>query len=681
VAAQGAGRRLTVEEASADPGGLVDDAARSSYRRLLRNRNYALFFWSSMGASLGDWTGLFALQILVTTLAQGSQVALFGLGGIMMARLVPSLLIGPLAGVLADRYDRKRLMVFTNLARGVLFVGISFSRDILALLALTFIVECLSLAFGAAKDASLPRVVDRSLLPEANQLNLLVTYGPLPFGALLPAAVAGLGGIRTALLLNAATLLLSGGLLSRLRLPGRGTRAELAASRGLWSELREGVAFIAELPLIRSLVMGVAGLFFGAGVVVNLGPVFVSDVLNRPETDWSLLASAVGAGVFAGIFAVRPLIRRVAQAKVFPWALALTGACASLIAVVSSFPVTLALGAAMGLAVGGAFVIGYTLLQEATPDEVRARTFAAFFTVNRFALFSSLALAPILAGAIGTVLFIAGGFRVELPGIRASILLGGLIGLASAVSSGRGMYRAVRGQARRPRTLIPPPPAPSDGLFISFEGVEGAGKSTQVAALAEALRAEGHDVLVTREPGGPPVAERIRELLLDPGLAGMDPRTEALLYAAARTEHTDRVILPALRAGRIVLSDRYLDSSLAYQGYGRGLGADDVAEVNRWSIKEALPHVVVLLALDPEEGLRRAAARRQGAPDRIEAEELAFHRRVAEGYADLVRRHPDRFLVVDAAGEPSQISRDIRLGLRRWLPLVPARRPAATGGP
>lgn len=678
-----------VAEGTEEVGRYVDERALTSYRALLANRNYRIFFFVTLGSSLGDWAGLFALQILVNSLARGTDLALFSLGGIMMARLAPSLLVGPLAGVIADRYDRKRLMVFCDVVRGLLFIGIAFSTDILALLALTFIIECLSLTFGAAKDASLPRIVDRGLLEEANQLNLLVTYGPLPLGALLPAVVAGLGGIEVALLANAAALLVSAALLTGLRLPGRAEASAGTVHQGLLAELREGVAFVAELPLIRSLVIGVAGIFIGGGVVVALGPVFVSDALGRPDADWSWLASVVGLGVAVGILTVRYVTRFAEKAKVFPWGLALTGALAAVVGTMSSWPIILVLAFAMGMAVGSTFVIGYTLLHESTPDEVRARIFAVFFTVTRISLFTALALAPLVAGTLGTVLFYAAGVRVVLSGVRASIVLGGLVGLLAAVSAGRGIYRSVRHSPRASRLLQRMAAAPPGGLFIAFEGIEGAGKTTQVRALVAALRAEGRDVLATREPGGPPLAERIRDVLLAPESRGMQPRTEALLYAAARTEHLHRVVLPALERGEVVITDRFLDSSLAYQGFGRELGADDVLDVNRWAMGGVVPHVVVLLTLDPEEGLRRAAARRGGAEvDRIESEELAFHRRVADGYTQLARNDRARFVVVDAAeSDPEVVARAVRLGLRPWLPLpgeqagqeAAARRPDAHG--
>jgi len=655
------------------------DPSPDSYRDLLANRNYRLYFSASLGSSLGDWAGLFALQILVNSLVPGTRLALFALGGVMMARLVPGVVFGPVAGVLADRYDRKRLMVFCDVVRGLLFLGIALSDDLVALLALTFIVECLSLAFGAAKEATLPTIVKRGQLQEANQLNLLVVYGPIPLGALLPGVLSAFGSLRIALVVNAVSFLVSAALMSRLRLPQRRALRERAVHGRFLDELRGGLAFIAERPLIRSLITGVAGIFFGAGVVVTLGPVFVSNELNRPSADWSLLATAVGVGVAAGILGVRYATRRLQRAKVFPVSLALTSALAAIIPLLTSFNLALVFGFLMGVAVGFSFVNGYTLLHESTPDEVRGKTFAAFYTVTRVALFAALAIAPFVAGAIPRLTLTAGEGGVSLSGVRAAMFSAGMFGLLAALSAGRGMYRAVREPSTSREFSLPVSEHHSvpTGVFIAFEGIEGSGKSTQVRALVDVLRAEGRDVVVTREPGGPLVSEQIRGVLLDPTSPDMHPRTEALLYAAARSEHLQRVVLPALKGGKVVVCDRFLDSSLAYQGFGRGLGPDDVAEVNRWALDGVLPDAVVLLDLDPEEGLRRVARRSSAGgtgPDRIEAEDLAFHRRVARGYHELARRQPGRFLVVDATATPAAVAEQIRLGLDPVLPLpVPPR--------
>ena len=701
-------------EGAERPGG-TSGSPRSdnrAYRSLFGDRSYRLWFMSTVGSGLGDWTGLFALQVLVASLAEtGSPMQLFALSGIMMARLLPSLFLGPISGVIADRYDRKRLMVFTNILRAVLFAAIAFQRDLVAVFALTFAVECLSLLFLSSKDASLPALVRKQHLPQANQMNLLATYGMLPVGAVVASAMIGvaasLRGLGVtgadptvmALLLNALTFAVSAVLLSRIKLPSSGRRAHApdAASPKVLEDLKEGLRFIKGLPLIRSLILGVVGVFFGGGVVISLGPVFVGTSLGGQETDWYLLMAAVGLGLVAGLSAVPLLLKWVRKERIFPIALACTSAVAVVMATLSSLPVTLGYGFALGAAVGVSFVVGYTLLQTYTPDDVRARTFATFYTVTRAAMFAALGLAPLLAGTVGVGSIVLADQTFRMSGVRLVLLAGGLVALFSAVSAGRGMFRALRDDPNRALRLPAPPMPNADGLFVVVEGVEGAGKSTQVTRLVETLRAEGHDVVVTREPGGTPIAERIRGVLLDPNSDSMESRTEALLYAAARAEHVTQVIRPALQRGAVVVCDRFIHSSLAYQGYGRNLGEQDVFEINRWAIAGLLPDVVVLLHLDPQDGMRRVAERarrsagrrlvdasttdweRGESPDRLEREDIAFHEQVANGFLDLAKHDRSRFCVVDASGDASSIARQIRLGLHNWLPVPRGYRDRVSG--
>jgi dTMP kinase len=672
-----------------------------AYRALMRNRNWRVWFASSFASSLGDWTGLVALQALVISLAEpGQRIALFGLGGIMMARLLPSVLIGPVAGVVADRYDRRRLMVVTDVARGLLFVGVAFSRDLIALFALTFLIECLSLLYMAAKDASLPRLVERGQLAHANQLNLLVGYGPLPLGGVVAASmvpVAGLlrgvgipvSGTMLALLVNACTFFVGGAIIARLRLPPRRRTQAPAEGPRLVAEFREGVGFIRELPLIRALITGVVGVFFGAGVVVTLGPEFVRTTLGRAEEDWYGLMTVVGVGLLAGILVAPFAASRLRKERLFPVFLAATGAVAVVIATLPTYQRTLGAGSLLGFFAGLSFVLGYTLLHEHTRDDVRARTFAAFYVTTRIAMFSALALAPFVAGAVGRTTLIIGGRVITMSGIRLTMLAAGIVALWSAVSAWRGMYRALRQEGDRDdqMRLGAAPPRRAGGRFIAFEGVEGSGKSTHALRLAATLKAEGREVVVTREPGGAPLAERVRHLLLDPNADPMDARTEALLYAAARAEHVRQVIRPALQAGKVVISDRFVHSSLAYQGFARGLGLEDVLEINRWATDGVFPDVVVFLYVDPDEGLRRAAERaRRETPasdrrlpwlgtDRMEREDMEFHRRVADGFLELAHRDRKRFLVVDAMGDADTVARQVRSGLHPWLPLPATRHP------
>lgn len=203
------------------------------------------------------------------------------------------------------------------------------------------------------------------------------------------------------------------------------------------------------------------------------------------------------------------------------------------------------------------------------------------------------------------------------------------------------------------------------GTFVTFEGVDGSGKSTQTEALAEALRSRGYGVLTSREPGGTPVAERIREILLDPGIASMAWSTEVLLYLASRAEHVATVLRPALESGEVVICDRFLDSTLAYQAFGRDGGDGDVAgalsairKANDLSSGGIGPELTFLLDLDPAEGLARTMGAGR-APDRLEGEGLAFLERVRTGFLKLAEEDPGRVVVLDGARSHLDIAEEV----------------------
>ncbi|MCW2841943.1 MAG: tmk [Aeromicrobium sp.] len=200
------------------------------------------------------------------------------------------------------------------------------------------------------------------------------------------------------------------------------------------------------------------------------------------------------------------------------------------------------------------------------------------------------------------------------------------------------------------------------GLFLALEGGEGSGKSTQAALLVDWLEGLGRPVLLTREPGGTDVGKILRRIVLDNDTGELSPRTEALIYAADKAEHVDRVVLPALADGRIVLTDRYVDSTLAYQGAGRALGVGELEAVARWATSELRPHLTIVLDIDPAVGHTRF----EGA-DRIEAEPLEFHQRVRQHFLDLAAVDPRHYLVVDGTREPEAIHHDIRAAVEPWL--------------
>ena len=200
------------------------------------------------------------------------------------------------------------------------------------------------------------------------------------------------------------------------------------------------------------------------------------------------------------------------------------------------------------------------------------------------------------------------------------------------------------------------------GIFISFEGGDGVGKSTQVATLQAALQQLGHEVVATREPGGTPLGRQLRELILHG--ADMAPRAEALLYAADRAHHVSTVIAPALQRGAVVITDRYLDSSLAYQAGGRQQSEQMIRDISYWAAQDILPDLTVLLDLDPAQ----AAQRWQGEPDRLESSGSEFHRRTREAFLALAAQEPQRWLVLDGGQTPVQVAAEVWQGLTTRFP-------------
>lgn len=186
-------------------------------------------------------------------------------------------------------------------------------------------------------------------------------------------------------------------------------------------------------------------------------------------------------------------------------------------------------------------------------------------------------------------------------------------------------------------------------IFVTFEGGEGSGKSTVLKKVDAMLRNDGYQTVVSREPGGTPISEEIRNVILDRKNTNMDPRTEALLYAASRRQHLVEKIWPALKEGKIVLCDRYLDSSLAYQGGARGLGIDEILKVNEYATEGTLPNLTILFDIEPKKGLERIAANQGREVNRLDLEKMSFHEGVRATFQALAKRFPERYVVLDAS--------------------------------
>jgi dTMP kinase len=663
--------------------GQVDLSGASALRAVLRIRPFRRL-WLVLGvASFGDWLGLLATSIFASSQVTGDTAKGLAFGGVIAVRLLPALVLGPIAGVLADRFDRRYTMVICDLLRFVLFASIpvvailGFSGGIVVGWAAvaTFLIEAITLIWIPAKEAAVPNLIPKSRLEVSNQLTLITTYGLTPVLAAvalsaLDASVRGItGGSEPSNWAEPAQLALWFNSFSRLataivvfygikEISGR-TAAQDRVNTSMVRQFIDGWKFIGGSPLVRGLVLGIFGAFAGGGVVIGTARFFTQS-LNAGDAAFYLLFAFLFVGLSVGIGLGPAIIKDLSRRRWFGMSIVL--AAASVIVLAASIHLSMAIVGCIlvGAGAGMAFLAGITLLGIEVADEVRGRVFAVVQTGTRIVLMIAIALSSLLVGVGGSRKLDIASLGISISSTRLLLLAAGVAGILSGISAfkqmddkpGVGVLADLWGSMRG-RPLSPSEPSGWRGVFVVFEGGEGSGKSTQVAALAEALRAEGRDVVVTREPGATDVGRRIRSMVLD-GDDDLSPRAEALLYAADRADHVASVVRPGLARGAVVISDRYVDSSLAYQGAGRTLPVEEVSWLSSWATGGLKPDLVVLLDVEPTVGLSRAAAR--GAHDRLETESLAFHERVRYAFLDLAAGDPRRYLVLDGTRPADEIA-------------------------
>ncbi|MFB9413287.1 dTMP kinase [Dactylosporangium matsuzakiense] len=649
-------------------------------------------------SSLGDWLGLLAASTFAA--AQVSDPAAQGVafGSVIAVRLLPALILGPVAGVFADRFDRRLTMVVCDLLRFLFFASIPAAALVLDDSALiitwtaiaTFVIETVAMIWTPAKEAAVPNLLPRARLETANQLTLATTYGITPVAAALVLialqwlvtavfgddAPAGVQPSNVALWFNACTFLATAATVffGIREISGRRT-AGVERKPGMIREFTQGWAFVSKTPLVRGLVLGIFGAFAGGGVVVGTAK-FYAQSLGAGTSAFALLFAVLFLGLGAGIAAGPKLVGALSRRRWFGLSIILAAGSVLILAVAGHL--TIAVGGALlvGVGAGMAFLSGTTLLGGEVADDMRGRAFAFVQMGTRVVLMLTISLSSVIVGLGGTRTINLGVIAFDVSSTRPLLAIAGVLGVFAGVFALRQMddkpgvplFADLIGSVRgRPLSVADPKSA--HGLFIVFEGGEGAGKSTQVKRLAEELRAIGREVVVTHEPGATPIGTRIRSLVLDPPGEGGDvvtPRAEALLYAADRAHHVASVVRPALSRGSVVISDRYVDSSLAYQGAGRTLPVDEVSWLSKWATGGLKPDLVVLLDLDPSVGLARAGKR--GPVDRLESESLAFHERVRYAFLDLAAADPSRYLVLDATNGIDALAEGILQRVRHLIP-------------
>ena len=617
--------------------------------------------WNSMlFSSLGDWLGLLATTAMAQQLSGGDYTtANFAIAGVFIARLLPAVFLGPIAGVIADKLDRRKLMVNCDILRTALYISIPIANNYFWLYTAMILVECITLFWSPAKEASVPNLVPRDKLENANQVSLLAAYGTAPVAAALftflslftsainAAFSTNVTAVELALYANALSFAFAAFTIWGLREIPKGAAAKHAAETGILKSLHEGWKAVSGSKLIRGLIVGMVGAFVAAGAVIGLARTFVGD-LGGGEAAYGVLFGAVFTGLALGIALGPKVFAQFSRRRLFGASLTISGAFLVALAAIPNLVLAVFIVVILGAFSGITWVTGFTMLGMEVQDDVRGRTFAFVQSLIRVVLVGVLAVAPLIAAAVGQHTFKFQNTQISYNGAAVTILIAGLfaslIGFVSYkqmkdrpnVSLWSDIVNAFKGE------LGSMTGAPTAGIFIAFEGGEGIGKSTQSKLLKEWLEQEGESVVLSREPGGTDLGVEIRKILLSHSTGEISPRAEALLYAADRAHHVFSVIRPALANGQVVISDRYFDSSIAYQGAGRVLEPGEVARISRWATESLFPTLTIIIDLPAEIGLGRLKSK-----DRLESQPIAFHERVRQEFLQLAAVDPERYFIVD----------------------------------
>ncbi len=639
--------------------------------------------WRALAASsFGDWLGLLASTALAQQLAGGDYAkANFAIAGVFIVRLIPAVLLGPLAGVIADRFDRRKLMVVTDLARFSLYLSIPIVGNYFWLYTATLLAETVTLFWSPAKEATVPNLVPRHKLEAANQVQLLASYGTAPIAAIIFSLLAlfnsALSGILNwenstaadiALYINAFTFLYAAYIVYTLREIPSGPAATEHGNSVLQS-LSEGWKFVGSSSIVRGLIIGMVGAFIAAGAVIGLARTFVDD-LRAGEAAYGILFGAVFTGLALGITIGPKVLASFSRRRIFGASLAAAGSFLILLSLIQNLVLAILITLILGFFSGISWVTGFTMLGLEVDDQLRGRIFAFIQSLIRVVLILVLAVSPLIAAAIGRHTYNVFEITLTYNGAAFTMLFSGLIATVVGVLSYKQMKdrptisffsdikSALRGELGASSVASTP------GLFIAFEGGEGSGKSTQSKLLKEWLEKQDFPVTLTREPGGTDLGQDLRKILLAKETGHISPRAEALLYAADRAHHVYSIIRPNLELGKVVITDRYMDSSVAYQGAGRVLSSAEVGRISRWATESLTPHLTIILDQAPAIGLARISE-----SDRLESEAIDFHERVRDEYSVLASSDPDRYLILDATEDVKELSARIQEKVRPLLEL------------
>ncbi|WP_031164977.1 dTMP kinase [Streptomyces durhamensis] len=697
---------------------LIADSRERAVRSLLRRPQLRRLWSAQLVSGVGDSLALFVLVVLALQAAivegafgGGYRGVAFAVATVFAARVLAALLfgavlLGPLTTLTAQEgpLDRRWTMVGADGVRAALLIlaplWIDWTPDdaLAVVLVTAFVTGVAERLWTVCRESAAPALLPgpppegatvRPLpdhMDALRRLSLRTSFLAVPLAAaalvvaalfnnLLGTGVAWFDQHHAALGAYVAAGLFAASLsvLTFLELPDTRTPRARSPLEGL-RRPRTGTGVdkgrTGAIPLLVPACAAVAGAIAAA---VSVCVLHATDLGGGPVL-YGLLVLGLTGGVAVGIRTAPALLPSLSRRRLLALAIAFTGIALLAAGLVPDVTTVLLIVTLAGVTAGVAANTGHALLDQETEDYRRSRVTEHLHAVVRVFIALGALIAPVVAGLIGRHRMEDGRFVFAHGGASFTLMLVGalLLPVAALVLAKVDDRSGIPLRQDLKDALLggddPAETSAANGFFIALEGGDGAGKSTQAEALAEWIRAKGHEVVLTREPGATPVGKRLRSILLDVSSAGLSHRAEALLYAADRAEHVDTVVRPALERGAVVISDRYIDSSVAYQGAGRDLSPTEIARINRWATNGLVPHLTVLLDVSPEAARERFTE----APDRLESEPAEFHARVRAGFLTLAASDPGRYLVVDAGQEPEAVTTVIRHRLDTVLPLSEA---------
>jgi dTMP kinase len=651
-------------------------------RSVLAIRAFRRLWGVTYLCSIGDWLSLLALAGFVTALTQGYPAQSFAFAGVVLTQLLPGLLFAPLGGLLADRFDRRKIMVICDVLRCGLFISIAVVGSPLWLFIGNFLIGCCALLWIPSKDAAVPNLLRRKDQVEtANQLGLVMTYGiAVISGAGLYAAITGITtnlnlqpdpdglGIAKIILIFNGLLYLTSAIIVATRIPelslrdtplAEARKADEAAKKvsgekqGFVTMVRDAARFVRSTPIVRGLLIGMVGAFAAAGALIGSARTY-ADSLRGGESTFGLLFVALFIGLATGMAGAPKLARRLPHNRLFGIAIVVAGIALALVALSPHLVVSLLTVMVVGACAGAAFLTGVTIIGTQIEDAIRGRINAIYQSLMKIILAGSIPVTPLLIALVRPTDVVVWGRPMLIDGSRPVLLAAGLIAALVGVIA----YRQMDDRSTEPiladlLNAIRRKPRRVSGLLIAVEGDTVADTSMQVALLADWLQRPGaKEVVLASDPALDD--DRLQSVLSGAQLAGA--RAHALVAAAVRADIVERQIRPALDRGALVVMERFVDSPLAHLSAAAGLDTAELEGLADWATARLRPDVTILLDRDPS---TMGTGERTRSPD--------HHWQVQRVLTEMAAADPDRYVVVDADGTPEQVAVRVRIAVQTAL--------------